>query len=73
MEVATGEHGDWVLKLVMAVNKGNSGRGQSSSSSTTSSGPTNSTYNNQSAKNNTQKEALEIVIGKKCGGRLLKK
>lgn len=63
MEVATGEHGDWVHKLVMAVNKGNCGRGQSSSSSSSSSVPQNLNYNNQS-KNNAQKaEALAIVIG----------
>lgn len=63
MEVATGEHGDWVHKLVMAVNKGNCGRGQSSTSSSSSSVPQNCNYNNQS-KNNVKKEALEIVIGR---------
>lgn len=68
MEVATGEHGDWVHKLVMAVNKGNCGRGQSSSSSSSSSVPPNLNYNNQTSKNNAQKaeqQALAIVIGKK--------
>lgn len=59
MEVATGEHGDWVHKLVMAVNKGNHGRGQSSSSSTSSQ---NYLYNNY-GKNNQKNETLEIVIG----------
>lgn len=64
MEVATGEHGDWVHKLVMAVNKGYCGRGQSSSSSS-SSVPQNLNYNNLSSKNNAQKaEALDIVIGR---------
>ncbi|XP_034826769.1 ATP-binding cassette sub-family G member 4 [Maniola hyperantus] len=63
MEVATGEHGDWVHKLVMAVNKGNCGRGQSSTSSSSSSVPQNCNYNNQN-KNNVKKEALEIVIDK---------
>ncbi|CAH2236554.1 jg8035 [Pararge aegeria aegeria] len=63
MEVATGEHGDWVHKLVMAVNKGNCGRGQSSTSSSSSSVPQNFNYNNQN-KNNVKKEALEIVIDK---------
>ncbi|CAG9578109.1 unnamed protein product [Danaus chrysippus] len=63
MEVATGEHGDWVHKLVMAVNKGNCGRGQSSTSSSSSSVPQNCNYNNQT-KNNVKKEALEIVIDK---------
>ncbi|XP_023934944.1 ATP-binding cassette sub-family G member 4 [Bicyclus anynana] len=60
MEVATGEHGDWVHKLVMAVNKGTCGRAQSSSSSSSSN---NCNYNNQT-KNNVKKEALEIVIDK---------
>ncbi|KAH9627777.1 hypothetical protein HF086_002814 [Spodoptera exigua] len=67
MEVATGEHGDWVHKLVMAVNKGNCGRGQSSSSSSSSSVPQNMNYNNQTSKNNAQKaeqQALAIVIDK---------
>ncbi|CAH0750031.1 unnamed protein product [Diatraea saccharalis] len=65
MEVATGEHGDWVHKLVMAVNKGNCGRGHTSTSSSTSSVPQNVNYNNAICKNNTQKaEALEIVIDK---------
>lgn len=64
MEVATGEHGDWVHKLVMAVNKGHCGRGQSSTSSSSSSVPQNCNYNNQPTnKNNVKKEALEIVIG----------
>lgn len=63
MEVATGEHGDWVHKLVIAVNKGYCGRGQSSTSSSSSSVPQNCNYNNQS-KNNIKKEALEIVIDK---------
>ncbi|XP_041987221.1 ATP-binding cassette sub-family G member 4 isoform X2 [Aricia agestis] len=63
MEVATGEHGEWGNKLVMAVNKGNCGRGQTSTSSSSSSGPVNCNYNNQS-KNNVTKEALEIVIDK---------
>lgn len=65
MEVATGEHGDWVHKLVMAVNKGTCGRGQSSSSSASSTVAQNLNYNNQSQKNNAQKaEALAIVVGK---------
>ncbi|KAJ0175547.1 hypothetical protein K1T71_008706 [Dendrolimus kikuchii] len=64
MEVATGEHGDWVHKLVMAVNKGNCGRGQSSSSST-SVAAQNLNYNNQTSKNNAQKaEALAISMEK---------
>lgn len=64
MEVATGEHGDWVQNLVIAVNKGNCGRGQSSTSSSSSSVPQNINYNNQTSKNNTAKaEALAIVIG----------
>ncbi|XP_063625382.1 ATP-binding cassette sub-family G member 4 [Cydia splendana] len=55
MEVATGEHGDWVHKLVMAVNKGNCGRVQPSAA------PQNSNYNNQ-AKNNVK--SLEVVMDK---------
>lgn len=64
MEVATGEHGEWVHKLVMAVNKGNCGRGQSTSTVTQ---PQNSNFNNQqtSKANNTNKESnMEIVIDK---------
>ncbi|XP_013187259.2 ATP-binding cassette sub-family G member 1 isoform X2 [Amyelois transitella] len=64
MEVVTGEYGDWVHKLVMAVNKGNCGRGQSSTSSSTSSVPQNLNYNNQTRKNNTEKADLDIVIDK---------
>lgn len=58
MEVATGEHGEWVHKLVLAVKKPD--RPHASAS--------NCVYNNL-AKNNIQKEALEIVIGKfsDCG------
>ncbi|CAG4966921.1 unnamed protein product [Colias eurytheme] len=59
MEVATGEHGEWVHKLVVAVNKGHAERGQT----TASSSAPNCLYNNL-AKNNIQKEALEIVIDK---------
>ncbi|KAJ2942548.1 hypothetical protein O0L34_g2016 [Tuta absoluta] len=64
MEVATGEHGEWVHKLVMAVNKGNCGRGQSTSSST-SSVPQNYILNNLDKKNNDNRnEALQVVIDK---------
>ncbi|XP_050669685.1 ATP-binding cassette sub-family G member 1 isoform X2 [Leptidea sinapis] len=64
MEVATGEHGEWVHKLVLAVNKSYTERGQtSSSSSSASSVPQNCHYNNQT-KNNIKKEALEVVIDK---------
>ncbi|KAI5643390.1 ABC-2 type transporter domain-containing protein [Phthorimaea operculella] len=64
MEVATGEHGDWVHKLVMAVNKGNCGRGQSSSSSA-SSVPQNYIFNNLDKRNNDNRnEALQVVVDK---------
>ncbi|XP_047509168.1 ATP-binding cassette sub-family G member 1 isoform X2 [Pieris napi] len=55
MEVATGEHGEWVHKLVLAVKKPERPHASASAS--------NCVYNNL-AKNNIQKEALEIVIDK---------
>lgn len=54
MEVATGEHGEWVHKLVLAVKKPERPNHASAS---------NCVYNNL-PKNNIRKEALEIVIGK---------
>lgn len=65
MEVATGEHGDWVLELVLAVDKGNCGRGHQTTSSITQ--PQSSNFNNQqnTKTNNTDKAgAMEIMIGK---------
>ncbi|XP_068632893.1 ATP-binding cassette sub-family G member 4 isoform X1 [Battus philenor] len=64
MEVATGEHGEWVHKLVMAVNKGSCGRAQSSCSSSSSSAPQNCNFNNQTKNNVKKVEALQIVIDK---------
>lgn len=67
MEVATGEHGDWVHKLVMAVNKGNCGRGQSSGTSTAVPATSiNAVFNNQAggkANNAKKTDSLEVVIG----------
>lgn len=58
MEVATGEHGEWVHKLVMAVNKGSCGREQPAPQ------PHHSNFNNQQKTNNTDKpEAVQIAIG----------
>ncbi|XP_011553839.3 ATP-binding cassette sub-family G member 1 isoform X1 [Plutella xylostella] len=64
MEVATGEHGEWVHKLVMAVNKGNCGRAQPAPAAAAAAHASN--YNNQPPKtNNAQKaETLEIIVDK---------
>ncbi|KPJ13322.1 ATP-binding cassette sub-family G member 1 [Papilio machaon] len=78
MEVATGEHGDWVHKLVMAVNKGGCGRGNNSSSSSSASSapaaagpapalapaPTHNCNFNNHKTNVNNKDALQIVVDK---------
>lgn len=66
MEVATGEHGEWVHKLVLAVNKGKCGRGQICAASTANGQQSSkNNYNANTKTNNTDKlETLEVVSGK---------